>query len=191
MGFRTHLNRQVPYEIGYTKDLLGKQGLFAKRFIQKGELIVPVEEKPRKIVTAAYAHKHFRGIHLEYFKNYAYPLSDRVFVMWSDDPDDWGPLNHSCEPNIGFAHGEENTYALRDIVAGEQITIDYCMYVTSKTFLSSAFAGRKLADVKLKAMTTLGWSWCKNMRGIFLRTWQTNRNQLEINRKPKNIKRKQ
>ena len=38
-------------------------------------------------------------------------------------PDD--RVNHSCEPNLGFAHGEAVLYALRDIAAGEELTWDY------------------------------------------------------------------
>lgn len=35
----------------------------------------------------------------DWFSAYAYPLTDNVFVTWSEDPDKWVPLNHSCDPN--------------------------------------------------------------------------------------------
>ncbi len=34
-------------------------------------------------------------------------------------------INHSCEPNAGFRHGEPVLYALRDIEPGEEICWDY------------------------------------------------------------------
>jgi SET domain len=34
-------------------------------------------------------------------------------------------VNHSCEPNGGFLHGDPVLYALRDIAAGEEIGWDY------------------------------------------------------------------
>ena len=34
-------------------------------------------------------------------------------------------INHSCEPNTGFATGEAKLFALRDIAAGEEIVWDY------------------------------------------------------------------
>jgi SET domain-containing protein len=36
-------------------------------------------------------------------------------------------MNHSCEPNVGFA-GNVGLVAMRDIVAGEELTTDYAMF---------------------------------------------------------------
>lgn len=36
-------------------------------------------------------------------------------------------INHSCEPNVGFA-GNVVLVAMRDIVAGEELTTDYAMF---------------------------------------------------------------
>ncbi len=36
-------------------------------------------------------------------------------------------LNHSCEPNVGFA-GNVVLVAMRDIAAGEELTTDYAMF---------------------------------------------------------------
>jgi hypothetical protein len=37
------------------------------------------------------------------FRRYAFPLSDDVYVLWSDDPAEWAPMNHSCDPNMEYA----------------------------------------------------------------------------------------
>lgn len=34
-------------------------------------------------------------------------------------------INHSCDPNLGFTHGDAVLYALRDIAAGEELSWDY------------------------------------------------------------------
>ena len=34
-----------------------------------------------------------------WFRRYAWPLTDEVHALWSDDPEQWRPINHSCDPN--------------------------------------------------------------------------------------------
>ena len=34
-------------------------------------------------------------------------------------------INHSCDPNTGFTHGDTVLFALRDIAEGEEVTWDY------------------------------------------------------------------
>jgi SET domain-containing protein len=34
-------------------------------------------------------------------------------------------INHSCDPNVGFTHGDPVLYALRDITEGEELAWDY------------------------------------------------------------------
>ena len=61
-----------------------------------------------------------------WFRQNCYPVSQNVFRMWSPNPDDWKPINHSCDPNtwlVGL-----NTVARRAIAKGEEITIDYSTF---------------------------------------------------------------
>ena len=41
-------------------------------------------------------------------------------------------LNHSCDPNAGFLHGDPVLYALRDIVVGEEICWDYSTSIAER-----------------------------------------------------------
>jgi hypothetical protein len=50
-------------------------------------------------------------------------LTDEIYVLWSGAPDDWKPLNHSCDPNAWL--DGLNLVARRRIQSGEQITADY------------------------------------------------------------------
>jgi uncharacterized protein len=50
-------------------------------------------------------------------------------------PEEYEPvmlfINHSCEPNVGFA-GNIVLVAIRDIAAGEELTIDYAFFDDSR-----------------------------------------------------------
>jgi uncharacterized protein len=63
----------------------------------------------------------------------AHEVTDDLLAM-QVGPDAWlcsdgssvdDMLNHSCEPNLGFVHGDWALYALRAIAAGEELTWDY------------------------------------------------------------------
>ena len=43
------------------------------------------------------------------------------------------PVNHSCDPNLGW--GEEGLVALRDIVAGEELSTDYALAISDSEYL--------------------------------------------------------
>lgn len=47
---------------------------------------------------------------------------------------DIGPLNHSCDPTLGFA-GARDLVALRDVAAGEELTVDYATFIDDPEFL--------------------------------------------------------
>jgi SET domain-containing protein len=53
------------------------------------------------------------------------------FHLTALDDDEYDPvmlyLNHSCEPNVGFA-GNIVLVAMRDIAAGEELTTDYALF---------------------------------------------------------------
>lgn len=65
-------------------------------------------------------------------QNYPYQIDSELFLS-PVDLNDVGigeRLNHSCNPNAGF-RGAIHLTAIRDIAAGEQVTIDYAMCVSS------------------------------------------------------------
>jgi SET domain-containing protein len=55
-------------------------------------------------------------------------ISDELFV---DLDSDSLAVNHSCNPNAGVRHQNE-LVALRDVIAGEEITFDYSSTVSSR-----------------------------------------------------------
>jgi len=98
-------------------------GLYAAHDLAAGERIYQLEERPHILVSRSYVERTWDARHREFFRHFAYPLTDEVYVIWDDDPDQWKPINHSCDPNA-WVTGLD-LHARRPIAAGEEITMDY------------------------------------------------------------------
>ena len=98
-------------------------GIYARRALAAGDVIFKGEERSQRIVTRDYVRRHWSADEQEVFRHYAYPLSDEVFVLWSDDPSDWAPQNHSCEPNTEL-HGLD-LVAIGALPEGVELTLDF------------------------------------------------------------------
>lgn len=101
-------------------------GHFATRDIPAGERVVASEERPHVLVTRSHVEARWREPHLTWFRKYAWPLTDEVWVTWSSDPEEWRPINHSCDPTA-WVDGLD-ILARRNIAAGEEITLDYATF---------------------------------------------------------------
>ena len=51
-------------------------------------------------------------------------------MVWSADPEDWKPVNHSCEPTA-WLEGLDIVARL-PLAAGDQITLDYATYCNER-----------------------------------------------------------
>lgn len=90
-------------------------GVFVKKAFKKGAYIAAI--KGSKVVYKSY----FRGQSNRY-SNWIGVGKD----TWIDPVDEFQYINHSCDPNAGIAGKRTlKAYALRDIAAGEELTIDY------------------------------------------------------------------
>jgi SET domain-containing protein len=100
-----------------------KHGVFAKKSILEGERLAifggdimsidEIDNLPEEL------------------QEYPMQIEER-FVIGSRsalNPEDTDFFNHSCEPNCGF-RGQIFLVAMRDIIAGEEITFDYAMVVS-------------------------------------------------------------
>lgn len=103
-----------------------KYGMYATKQIAAGELVEAFEEQPHVLVSKAHVMKHWDETQKRWFAQYAYPLTDEVYVMWSQSPEDWKPINHSCQPNAWL--DGLNLVARREIQPGEQISVDYATF---------------------------------------------------------------
>ncbi len=117
-------NRMKNWAIKYSPR--GAYGMYAIRDIEPGELIEAFEEQEHVLVSLSYAEKHWDDQQLRWLRQYAYPITDEIWVMWSKYPRDWKPINHSCNPDAWLENMD--LVARRFIASGEQITIDYATF---------------------------------------------------------------
>lgn len=122
-GLIRHRSLQKPYAVRMKN---GGLGIEARRAIACGEVIFTGEERSQRIVTRRWVEQTWAPSDRETFAKYAYPLSDEVYILWSDNPHEWAPQNHSCDANC--AYDGLNVVALREISAGEELTLDYAQF---------------------------------------------------------------
>ncbi len=102
-------------------------GIYASRKIKEGEIIFSGEGKSQRIITRRFVEKNWNEDEKLHFRRYAYPVSDELFILWDEDPSEWAPQNHSCEPNTAF--DGLNVLAIKNISAGEELTLDYAQFL--------------------------------------------------------------
>lgn len=124
VALNRHKKNKCLWKIDY--DRKQGHGMYANSKIPAGTLIQAFEEQSHHLVTRQHVEKTWSQQKKEWFSQYAWPLSENVFVMWSDDPSSWRPINHSCDPNT-WVQGLDLVARL-DIAAGEAITIDYATF---------------------------------------------------------------
>ncbi len=120
-GIARHRNKQRKYVV--RGSAVAGFGICAARDIRASEIVWRGEEQAQRIASRAWVERHWTEEEKEIFRQYAYPISEEVFILWSENPDEWAPQNHSCAPNTGYKG--LNLIALRDIAVGEELTLDY------------------------------------------------------------------
>lgn len=102
-------------------------GIYASRNIKKGEIIFKGEGRSQRIITKRYVEKNWNEDEKMHFRRYAYPVSEELFILWDEDPTEWAPQNHSCDPNTTF--DGLNMQAKKNISKGEELTLDYAEFL--------------------------------------------------------------
>lgn len=116
-------------------------GIVAAERIAAGEIVFRGEERSQRIVTRRHVESTWTDAARTLFRQYAYPLSDEVYVLWDDDASAWAPENHSCEPNTEY-HGLD-VVALREIAMGEELTLDYAEFLNEESEPFTCSCGTK------------------------------------------------
>ncbi len=124
-GIARHKRRIKPYVM--KGDSISGFGIYSTRFIPEGEVVFTGEERSHRIVTKRFVESNWSEEQQLNFRRYAYALSEGVFVLWDDDPSEWAPQNHSCEANTML--DGLNVIAIRDILIGEELTLDYSAFL--------------------------------------------------------------
>lgn len=124
-GINRHRRKQKKYTM--RGNALAGYGIYASKPIHTGEIIFEGEGKSQRIITRREVMQHWSPEDQITFNRYAYPISSELFILWDDNPSEWAPQNHHCEPNTGY--DGLNVIALKDIHAGEELTLDYASFL--------------------------------------------------------------
>jgi uncharacterized protein len=112
-------------KIEVRKSHIEGKGLFAKGAFKKGEKFkVVYGEHPSVVMTDEEFQQYIKTVDsydAVYLGNGKHRVST---ISREEDPSNYG--NHSCDPNI--APSDDGVVALRDIAAGDEITIDYAQF---------------------------------------------------------------
>ena len=111
-------------------DSLSGYGIYAVKPILANEIIFNSEEKAHRLVTKKYVEETWDGDEMNNFRKYAWPVSDEVYILWDENPSEWAPQNHSCDPNTKY--NGLNVIALREIHDGEELTINYTTFLNNE-----------------------------------------------------------
>ncbi len=123
-GLKRHRKQQQKWKL--VMDSKGHYGTYAAATIEAGEIIQTHEEESHVLVSRTHVSQNWNEMQQRWFSQYAYPLTDEIFVSWSQEPEQWKPINHSCDPNAWLAG--LNLVARRRIPAGSEITMDYATF---------------------------------------------------------------
>ena len=124
-GIARHKRKMKPYVM--KGNSIAGYGIYASRDIKEGEIIFKGEGKSQRVITKRYVEKNWNEDEKLHFRRYAYPVSEELFILWDDDPSEWAPQNHSCDPNTFF--DGLNEIALKKISKGEELTLDYADFL--------------------------------------------------------------
>jgi D-alanine-D-alanine ligase len=123
-AIKRHARNSPAWEVRTRTD--DQYGVFARRPIRKNQPILLAEGYPHRLVTRSHAAAQWGSQQLEFFRKTAWPLTDELFAAWSKEPDEWKPINHSCDPNAWF--DGLDVVARRKIKKGEEVTLDYATF---------------------------------------------------------------
>ena len=124
-GVARYQRKQKKYKM--KGNALSGFGIFANQQIAKNDIIFKGEERAQRIVTKRYVHEHWNENQSNDFRHYAYPISQEVYILWDENPENWAPQNHSCNPNTMYKGLD--VIALKDINEGEELTLDYATFL--------------------------------------------------------------
>ena len=124
-GIARHQRTRKPYIM--KGNSIAGYGIYASRDIGKGEIIFKGEGRAQRIITRRFVEKNWNEEEKLHFRRYAYPLSEELFILWDDDPSEWAPQNHSCDPNTAF--DGLSVLAIKNIFKGQELTLNYADFL--------------------------------------------------------------
>jgi hypothetical protein len=124
-GIARHKRKLKPYVL--EGNSIAGYGICASRDIKEGEIIFKGEGRAQRVITKRFVEKNWNEDEKMHFRRYAYPVSEELFILWDEDPSEWAPQNHSCDPNTVF--DGLNVKSTRNIEKGSELTLDYTQFL--------------------------------------------------------------
>jgi D-alanine-D-alanine ligase len=124
-GIARHQRIQKKYII--RGNAIAGYGIYATCQIQANELIFKGEGRSQRLITRRHVEENWTEKEKLTFRRYAYPLSNEVFLLWDDDPAEWAPQNHCCQPNT--AYDGLDVIAVTQIQPGQELTLNYASFL--------------------------------------------------------------
>lgn len=124
-GMHRHEQKQKKYSI--KGNAIAGYGIYANKHIKTNEVIFNGEGMSQRIITKRFVEENWNEQEKEAFARYAYPISEEVYLLWDGNPAEWAPQNHSCNANTGY--NGLNVLSLRNIHAGEELTLNYAAFL--------------------------------------------------------------
>lgn len=115
----------VPVEVVHIDEVIGS-GVFSLEFVKEGTLLwTPslVQKYSPEEAAAVCASKSKEEANI--WLRQAFILATEPELLCVNVTDNGRFTNHSCKPNSGYASASMPSVALRDILPGEEITVDY------------------------------------------------------------------
>lgn len=119
-AFRRHSARQRAWEVRPTPD---GYTTVARQSFAPGEVVIPYEERPQVLVSRSHVESSWDERRMDWFRRYAWPLTDEIWATWEEDPESWRPIDHSCDPSA-WLDGLD-VVARHPIRPDDPITLDY------------------------------------------------------------------
>lgn len=104
----------------------GEYVIVTRTPVREGETLIRFQERPHTLVSRSHVERTWSEREREWFRRYAWPLTDEIWVTWDPDPEDWKPSQHSCDPTA-WLDGLD-VVARRDLPAGTEVTLDYATF---------------------------------------------------------------
>lgn len=106
-------------------------GLQAMRQFNKGEKVLSLEDLPHKLLSTMTLSRMSEDDRKRMFAS-SFHISDEIFYAPAGNPEQWHPINHSCDPTLWFEPGSLNLVAKQDITIGDELSVDYGMLFTEE-----------------------------------------------------------
>jgi D-alanine-D-alanine ligase len=127
-GIYRHQQKQKKYFL--KGNSISGYGIYANKSLEKGETIFSKEGKSHRLISKKFVDENWDEEEKNNFRKYAWPVSPDIYVLWDENPMEWAPQNHSCDPNTRFEG--LNVVACRNIKKDEELTLNYNEFLNNE-----------------------------------------------------------